>query len=182
LFWDNFDYSLEQGLNFTENIIITGDLNVDLLTQTNHWVNEILTLSDFTNVINEPTRMVALFDPVIVSNIDIVVDSEIIGVDRSISDHNAILINIKILFSIKKTYMRKVWQYNKHADLLKLNNEILEFQWEPYLKECADIDIMSSNFTQKNLEIISRNILSKMIQVRPFDKPWFYSNIKRAVF
>jgi hypothetical protein len=34
-FWDNFDYSLEQALNFTENIIITGDLNVDLLTQTN---------------------------------------------------------------------------------------------------------------------------------------------------
>jgi hypothetical protein len=28
-FWDNFDYSLEQALNFTENIIITGDLNVD---------------------------------------------------------------------------------------------------------------------------------------------------------
>jgi hypothetical protein len=25
---DNFDYSLEQALNFTENIIITGDLNV----------------------------------------------------------------------------------------------------------------------------------------------------------
>jgi hypothetical protein len=28
-FWDSFDYSLEQALNFTENIIITGDLNVD---------------------------------------------------------------------------------------------------------------------------------------------------------
>jgi hypothetical protein len=64
-----------------------------------------MTLSDLTNVINEPTRMDALLDPVIVSNIDIVVDSEIIGVDRSISDHNAILINIKIWFSIKKTYI-----------------------------------------------------------------------------
>ena len=76
--------------------------------------------------------------------------------------------------------MRKVWQY-KHADLLKFNNEISEFQWEPYTKECADIDIMSSNFTQKYLEIISRNILSKVIQVRPFDKPWFNSNIKREI-
>jgi hypothetical protein len=93
-FWDHFDYSLEQALNFTENIIITGDLNVDLLTQTNHRLNEILTLSDLTNVINEPIRMDALLDPVIVSNIDIVVDSEVIGVDRSISDHNATLINI----------------------------------------------------------------------------------------
>ena len=57
--------------------------------------------------------------------------------------------------------MRKVWQYN--VDLLKLNNEISEFQWESYLKECTDIDIMSSSFTQKCHEIISRNIPSKMI-------------------
>jgi hypothetical protein len=82
--------------------------------------------------------------------------------DRSISDHNATMINIKIPYSIKKTYMRKVWQY-KHVDLLKLDNEISEFQWESYLKECTDIDIMSSSFTQKYLEIISRNIPSKMI-------------------
>ena len=107
-FWDNFDYSLEQALNFTENIIITGDLNVDLLTQTNHKLNEILTLYDLTNVINEPTRMGALLDPVIVSNIDIVVDFELIGADRSISDHNATLINIKIPVLNQKTYMRKV--------------------------------------------------------------------------
>jgi hypothetical protein len=49
---------------------------------------------DLTNVINEPTRMGAILDPVIVSNIDIVVDSEVIGFDRSISDHNAVRINI----------------------------------------------------------------------------------------
>ena len=67
--------------------------------------------------------MDALLDTVIVSNINIVVDSEVIGVDRSISDHNATLINIKIPSSIKGTYMRKVWQY-KQADLLKFNNEI----------------------------------------------------------
>ena len=108
------------------------------------------------------------------------VDSEVIGVDRSISDHNATLINIKISYSIKKTCMRKVWQY-KHGDLLKLNNEISEFQWEPYLKECTDIDIMSSSITQKYLEIISRNIPLKMIQVRPSDKPWFNSHIKREI-
>ena len=170
-FWDNFDYSLEQALNCTENIIITGDLNVDLLTQTNHKLNEIMTLYDLTNVINEPTRMGALLDRVIVSNIGIVVDSEVIGVDRSISDPNATMINIKIPYSIKKkTYMRKVWQY-KHVNLLKLNNEISEFQWKSYLKKCTDIDIMSSSFTQEYLEIISRNIPSKMIQVRerPFN-------------
>jgi hypothetical protein len=69
----------------------------------------------------------------------------------------------------------------KHADLLKLNNEISEFQWEMYLKECTDIDIMSSSCTHKYLEIISGNIPSKMIQVRPSDMPWFNSHIKREI-
>jgi hypothetical protein len=49
------------------------------------------------------------------------------------------------------------------------------------LKECTDIDIMSSSFKQKYLEIISRNIPSKMIQVRPSDKPWFNSDIKGEI-
>jgi hypothetical protein len=69
----------------------------------------------------------------------------------------------------------------KHADLLKRNNEISEFQWEMYLKECTDIDIMSSSCTHKYLEIISGNIPSKMIQVRPSDMPWFNSHIKREI-
>jgi hypothetical protein len=64
---------------------------------------------------------------------------------------------------------------------VELNNEISEFQWESYLKECTDIDIMSLSFTQKYLEIISRNIPSKMIRVRPSDKPWFNSHIKREI-
>ena len=80
--------------------------------------------------------MDALLDPVIVSNINIVVDSEVIGVDRSISDHNIILMQHWLISKShtqsKKHIMRKVWQY-KHADLLKLNNEISEFQWESYL-------------------------------------------------
>ena len=55
-FWNNFDYSVEQALNYTENIVITGDLNVDLLTQTYHRLNEIINLYGLTNMITEPTR------------------------------------------------------------------------------------------------------------------------------
>jgi hypothetical protein len=29
-FWENFEYSIEQAMNYTSNIIINGDLNVDL--------------------------------------------------------------------------------------------------------------------------------------------------------
>jgi hypothetical protein len=47
--------------------------------------------------------------------------------------------------------MRKVWLY-KNADFNKLNNEIMEFQWEQFLHECTGVDDMSNRFTHKYLD------------------------------
>jgi hypothetical protein len=30
-FWQNFEYSIKEAFNYTSNVIITGDLNIDLL-------------------------------------------------------------------------------------------------------------------------------------------------------
>jgi hypothetical protein len=46
-----FIKNIDECIRYYENIIITGDLNVDLLTQTNHKLNESMTLYDLTNVI-----------------------------------------------------------------------------------------------------------------------------------
>ena len=81
-------------MNYTSNIIINGDLNVDLLRENNKLL-EIISEFNLTNVIKEPTRNGALLDPILVFNLDIVIDSEVISVNRDISDHDAILINIK---------------------------------------------------------------------------------------
>ena len=35
-FWENFEYSIEQAMNYTSNISINGDLNVDLLRENNN--------------------------------------------------------------------------------------------------------------------------------------------------
>jgi hypothetical protein len=55
-----------------------------------------------------PTKNGVLLDPIIVSNLDIVIDSEVISVNRDISDHDATLINMKIPCLLKRSYMRKV--------------------------------------------------------------------------
>jgi hypothetical protein len=93
-FWENFEYSIEQAMNCTSNIIINGDLNVDLLRENNNKLLEIISEFNLTNVIKEPTRNGALLDPILVSNLDIVIGSEVISVNRDISDHDATLINI----------------------------------------------------------------------------------------
>jgi hypothetical protein len=58
--------------------------------------------------------------------------------------------------------MRKVWLYKK-ADFNKLNNEILEFQWEQFLHKCTDVEDMSHRFTHKYLEMVGRGIPSKLL-------------------
>ena len=90
----NFEYSIEQAMNYISNIIINGDLNVDLLREKNNKLLEIISEFNLTNVIKEPTRNGA---PIIVSNLDIVMDSEVFSGNRDISDHDATLINIKCL-------------------------------------------------------------------------------------
>ena len=179
-FWENFEYSIEQAMNYTSNIIINGDLNVDLLRENNNKLLEIISEFNITNVIKEPTRNGALLDPIIVSNLDIVIDSEVISVNRDISDHDATLINIKIPCLPKRSYMRKVWLYKK-ADFNKINNEILEFQWEQFLHKSTDIEDMSNRFTHKYLEMVGRGIPSKLVRIRLNDKPWFNSEIRKEI-
>jgi hypothetical protein len=147
-------------MNYTSNIIINGDLNVDSLRENNNKLSEIISEFNLANVIKEPTRNGALLDPILVSNLDIVIDSEIISVNRDISDHDATLININIPCLLKRSHMRKVWLY-KNADFNKRNTEILEFQWEQFLHKCTDVDEMSSRLTHKYLEMVGRRIPSK---------------------
>ena len=82
-FWENFEYSIEQAMNYTSKIIINGDLNVDLLRENNKSL-EIISEFNLTNVIKEPTMNGALLDPILVSNLDIVIDSDVISVNRDV--------------------------------------------------------------------------------------------------
>jgi hypothetical protein len=52
-------------MNYTSNIIINGDLNVDLLRVNNNKLLEIISEFNLTNVIKEPTRNGALLDPIL---------------------------------------------------------------------------------------------------------------------
>jgi len=61
--------------------------------------------------------------------------------------------------------MRKVWLYKK-ANFDKLNNDILEFQWEQFLYECTDVDEMFNRFTHMYLEVVGRSIPSKYIKIK----------------
>ena len=89
--------SIEQALDYTSNVVLLGDINVDFINLSNTQILDCL--FNLTNVINEPTRISAnsstLIDPIIVSGACQVLDSGTISVDNSVSDHKATFISIK---------------------------------------------------------------------------------------
>ena len=55
-FWGNFHASLEKAFELSPRILITGDLNVNLLVENNHVLNEIMNICNLKKCISEATR------------------------------------------------------------------------------------------------------------------------------
>ena len=186
-FWDNLQMSIEEALNITPYVVITGDLNVDLLTENNHRLIDIIELYNLTNQVKEPTRIdvntgtATLLDPILTSQDCTVSFSEVIDVDRTISDHQATKACIKIPHEIKSCYKRTVWLY-KHADFNSINTEIEMFDWVNYFDQFYNnVDIMCESFTNQVLSIFKKYIPNKEITIRPNDKPWFDSELRKEI-
>ena len=186
-FWQNFEYSIEEAFNYTTNVIITGDLNIDLLVENNNSLSNIINVFYLQNVIHEPTRINqntgngTLLDPVLISADCNVTFSEVIDVCREKSDHNATKISLQIPNYLQKTYQRTIWMY-KNADFEKFNKLIRQFNWEEsFFTLVNDIDEMADFFTNKYLEMAKECIPTKVVNIRRTDKPWFNSEIRHHI-
>ena len=62
-FWNKFYQSVEDALNYSPFVLITGDLNVDLLTDRTSKLLDLIRFFDLKNVITEPTRSVKRESP-----------------------------------------------------------------------------------------------------------------------
>ena len=64
VFFDSLNKNIEKALDIT-NITILGDMNEDLLNPNMHHLKDFLLLNSLHNIISEPTRQLALLDPII---------------------------------------------------------------------------------------------------------------------
>ncbi|VDI36390.1 Hypothetical predicted protein [Mytilus galloprovincialis] len=159
-FWDKFHESIENAMSYTPNVVITGDVNVDFLTDHSHKIFDIMRLNGLKNVINEPTRFCAtrqsLLDPILVSDSCDVYDSHVIQIDRTYSDHDGTIIFLNNLGRLQNntTYKRMIWDY-RNADFDKCNELIATFDWESIINAENSMDQNCKNFTNKFLEYIN---------------------------
>ena len=100
--WSGVEYytrlihAIELGYQYTENIVISEDLNSDLFSYNNNKLYDIIHQFNLKNVINKPTRVTdhssTLLDPIILSDAIQFSFSDVLNVPANISDHDASVI------------------------------------------------------------------------------------------
>ena len=73
-------------------------------------------------------------------------------------------------------YTRRVWFY-KRADFAKLDNNLRSFDWK-CLSE-GSVNDSCTLFTNKFMDFVNECIPHKDVTIRPNDKPWYDSEIRK---
>ena len=182
--WLRLRHSLDLAFGITPNVLLTGDVNIDLLEKSDNVLFDILRSYNLTNIVDSPTRVTnatrKLLDPFIVSDTVNVESAIVIPVVENISDHRAVLASINTVFERSKPFRRKIWQYDK-ANILNLRTEIGNFNWENLLNDTSDLDEKCSLFNDKILQILEKHIPCKTVTVKENDKPWMTRELRNEI-
>ena len=180
-FWEKVNICLEKAIDITNNIILVGDINEDQLNPINHKFRDILLINDMINKIDEPTRVTnhsrTLLDPIAITNGITVYDAGVFQTDNAISDHYGTYAHIQADFQSNNPFKRKVWNY-KRADFSRLNTLIISTDWN-FLHNDT-VDVACESFVSTFLILARECIPSSFITIRPNDKPWYNSEIRRT--
>jgi hypothetical protein len=107
-------------------------------------------------------------------------DSGTIDFENSVSDHRGTFVYLKSKIEKNSAYKRNVWLY-KSGDFDKLNRLIESTDWDSKILDAVDIDQATENFTSTFVSHVRECVPKKSIIIRPQDKPWFDSGLRKAI-
>ena len=113
VFFESLDRNIEKAMEYSQNIVILGDLNEDLLNENYKNLRDIMMTNSFQNIITEPTRGRALLDPILVPDDLTTYDSGVIANLSQISDHSATFLILPHNYSVSVSFIRRVWFYKR---------------------------------------------------------------------
>ncbi len=133
------------------------------------------------NVIVSPTRITdttsTLIDPILVNQDQHILKCGVLDVPSDISDHKITFAIIPFEINSDVSYTRSVWNF-KRADFLKFNELILNTDWS--VLNNGNVDDAAELFTVKFIDLAKQCIPRKEVTIRPNDKPWYDSEIRRT--
>jgi len=182
--WDDFEHSLDLALNSNCDVIITGDFNVNQLSNNTAKIDNILIQFSLHQLITEPTYMTehssSLLDLLLVSNPHCVMYAEVgPPLLDQIRYH---MPTIGILNHPRKpqtSLKRKVYLYSR-GDYESYRQQLSAVDWDALFVD-DDIDNIVSNITREVIQSADANIPNRIITVRKDNPPWLTSNIKKCI-
>ena len=104
---------------------------------------KLMTLFNFKNVINKPTRITShsstLLDPIIISETMSSIYSDVFNVPSEISDHDAVVACIECPNCTKSSFKREIWLYDR-IDKETLKQKLDQTDWNALLGTFNDVD------------------------------------------
>ena len=190
-FLDNLQMCLDKVLSKPDTLVVLlGDFNghydpatpsagSDFGCSLYRWIE----CNNLFQVISEPTRLTptgaTLLDLVITNYPGFFVNSGTLS-PPSNCDHSIVFANLSVSILKQKCYTRIVWDYkNVNTDLL--NAALSNYDWDGCINDCHDVNIVYKNWFSSFLRIVKEHIPCKTVVIRPKDKPWMNSGVRKAI-
>ena len=127
-------------------------MNEVLFNSNRHNLKDVLLINSLHNIIAEPTRQLALLDPIILHEDMTTLNQGIIKVASEISDHCATYVYLPFEYPLHGTFTRNVWMY-KFANYELFNRKISELDWACLHQ--GSVNEASSLFTNVLLNLLN---------------------------
>ena len=166
-------------------VIITGDLNLNMLNQpTRNKITDICQQYNLNQIISEPTHFTenssSVIDLILVNNLRSI---ELSGVGEPfLLQHVRYHCPVFVILTFKKEKLvnitREIWLYNQ-GDFNLLRQQVSNYDWNSVKSD--DVNCYAQNFTNTVLNLAKQCIPNKTFIVRPHDLPWMNGSIKKKI-
>ena len=180
-FWKKLENNINPILDLNIPIFLGGDFNVDMLANRAGHLGNLLTRLNLENVVKEPTRITdtsaTCIDLFVTNRLNFILDVRVLP--NFCSDHCPVKIEVSMKISKQKSYKRKIRKYEQ-ADFASISNELESRNWSA-LFENNSVNENYSQFLNILNETCDKYIPSKVVVIRPDDKPFMNSSIRKAI-
>ena len=184
--WDELDQSIDLALNNIHDIIITGDFNINQLSD-NHRnkISSLLIQYSVQQLITETTYMTehssSLLDLVMVNNPTSVLYTEFgFPLLNQVRYHLPITGVLNHPTIVNASFKRKIFLYDK-GDYESYRNLLSVVDWDGIFRN-DDIDIITNTITNTILDAANKTIPNRYITVKKDNPPWITTKIKKSTY
>ena len=179
-YWNEFENVIEKASEENLDIIITGDLNYDILkANINNPLSRILNKFNMQNVITQPTRVTntssRCIDLIITNHHAIIADTNVLPPFHS--DHCTVTAEITFKTYKTQAYKKTIWKYEQ-ANLHSIQTKMDSFDWS-FISNDDNMNLINEKFNDILISTAEEFIPKVTFTVRPNDKPWMDGVIRK---